>query len=1058
MTTQSLYRAVHLRADLEHPDRLGHYQPTSRSVAVINAVLGNDASIVIAAYGSGKSLAAGIGALIVRNDARAQHALKAVLPKLRSVDNSLYSRARTRVGSRAKGVVVTLAGYVPDLVGEIASSLGAPKRMDVDRVLKWVAEHVRADHLAIIWDEFGRHLEGLVVEGRARDVDQVQRLAEWVVRARSPTSSLTLLLHQNLLAYAGSLNQTSRNEWRKVEGRFRQIRFVEDSRELYSLVASAVAERRPRNSALPPSSRVKAIARAASKAGWFDGPRPASELIELLELAHPVSAGALHVLPQVVARIGQNERSIFSFLQNADMSNSVAVEEVYRFFSEAMRTDIGPAGTHRRWLETESARSRAENDTEREILAATCLFQLGASGERQKLPKEALVTAVASAGTSVAQVRAAVEALLGRKLLIHRQANDDISLWHGMDIDIAGRLAEECARRDGDFDLLAFLNARHPAPVLRAPRHNAAFGAARYLAGVFVVPSGLQDALLEQGGTSWGAVLFVLADTQDGIAEAERIAREQQSGQRSITVIPRTPLAVRDAALELATLEALRRDDSFISQDPLVAQELDGLLSLARRHLATVLHRLTSKRGTDAVWLYGGKPLNVTGDRPASVAASDLLDSWYPETLRISNDQLMRQRISRQMSTARVRIIMRIMEHKAQPRLGYGEQDGSAEASVYRTVLERPGLHRLANGRWGFAEPHEINDRGLRRAWSEIAIFFQTPGVGPRPLSHLVSTIASPPIGVPSGIIPILVMAGYRAFAKVVSLRTDGEYVRDILGFGASRMFVEPERHTVEVHDGSAATVGYLADLAYVFTHQRPAEDDEVLRFTHDAFAQWLAALAEGARRSVQLSERTQRFLYEAIQQRDPARLFLGILPHMFGPGEGRFEGAVEAVEGVRNEVDSILKGYLEDAVRILDSAFRIGANGDAVSSLQNWVSCFDVDSLVRREDLRMTDRAILRTARDTINGHYTPQSLARAVSSILLQRGIEQWQDSTAAHYTMLVRECRARIEDAALASDRYDERIVPIVKNRIAELQTMLARLGERELRHIAGVGGGR
>jgi hypothetical protein len=102
-----------------------------------------------------------------------------------------------------------------------------------------------------------------------------------------------------------------------------------------------------------------------------------------------------------------------------------------------------------------------------------------------------------------------------------------------------------------------------------------------------------------------------------------------------------------------------------------------------------------------------------------------------------------------------------------------------------------------------------------------------------------------------------------------------------------------------------------------------------------------------------------------------------------------------------------------------------------------------------------MTDRAILRTARDTINGRYTPKSLARAVSSILLQRGFEQWQDSTAGQFAMLVRECRARIEDAALASERPDGRLAPIVKNRIAELEDMLARMIHREPRQVANFG---
>ena len=493
MTTQSLYRAVDLQADLEQPRRLSHYHPTTRSITVLDAVLGNDASIVIAAYGSGKSLAAGIGALIVRNDPRARDALSPVLPKLRSTAPALHAKVRARLGSRTRGAVMNIAGYVPSLVGAIVNSADAPRQIkELDRALEWLSQRRRADHIAIIWDEFGRHLEGLVTEGRARDLDQVQRLADWAARAQNPTASLTLLLHQNLLAYAGRLNQTSRNEWRKIEGRFRQIRFIEDSRELYSLVASAIAERRQRSIPSPPNSKIKAFSRTAAEAGWFDGPRPASEIAELLKRAHPLSAGALHVLPQVVARIGQNERSIFSFLQATDMTALVGMEEVYRFFSEAMRADVGPGGTHRRWLETESARTRAENEIEREVLVAACLFQLGANGERRRLSKAALITAVASRGTPLVQVRSAVEALLRRKLLIHRQANDDISIWHGMDVDIAARVADECARRADQFDLLAFLNERHRAPLLRATRHNARFGTARYFAGAFVVPSGLR--------------------------------------------------------------------------------------------------------------------------------------------------------------------------------------------------------------------------------------------------------------------------------------------------------------------------------------------------------------------------------------------------------------------------------------------------------------------------------------------------------------------------------------------------------------------------------------
>ena len=158
-------------------------------------------------------------------------------------------------------------------------------------------------------------------------------------------------------------------------------------------------------------------------------------------------------------------------------------------------------------------------------------------------------------------------------------------------------------------------------------------------------------------------------------------------------------------------------------------------------------------------------------------------------------------------------------------------------------------------------------------------------------------------------------------------------------------------------------------------------------------------------------------------------------------------------MSAARREIDSVVEGYLDEAVRILAKAFRIG-NGDAVESVQSWVGCLNVESLLLRDDLRLTDKAVLRTARDTANGRYTPASLARAVSSILLQRGVEQWQDGTSGQYAMLLRECRTRIEDAALATDTPSMRLAPVIRERIAGLHQMLERIeGGKQTRRAAG-----
>jgi hypothetical protein len=380
---RSFFRAINLEFDVDVPDRLAHYQPTSRSLPVVDAVLGRDPTLVIAAYGSGKSLAAGIGALAVVNDSRSHQVVKAILPKVARVDSDVHQRLR-RFTTERRGKAVILSGHVPDLAQEIGVKLGAPEKLTtLERVLNWASANLQGNtHLAIVWDEFGRHLESLVADGRSRELDLVQRLAEWAARVEEPTVSLTLLSHQNLLAYANGLNTTSRNEWRKIEGRFRTFRFVEDSRELYRLLVERVRERRSREVPEFASKLKAAVVQRAIEAGWFDGATDLNEVANIVGGAWPVSAGALQALPRLAARVGQNERSLFGFLEDADLSHPVrgTLSRVLGCF--ALR--------RRRWRHPQALdrnRERARQSGERKRARGSCCCMPAATWNRWRKAK-----------------------------------------------------------------------------------------------------------------------------------------------------------------------------------------------------------------------------------------------------------------------------------------------------------------------------------------------------------------------------------------------------------------------------------------------------------------------------------------------------------------------------------------------------------------------------------------------------------------------------------------------------------------------------------------------
>lgn len=90
--------------------------------------------------------------------------------------------------------------------------------------------------LIIAIDEFGKFLEYASKNNPEKEMYFIQQLAEFV---NDPTRNILLLttLHQGIDSYSSSLNESQKNEWRKVRGRLQEIPFNEPIEQLLFLAS-----------------------------------------------------------------------------------------------------------------------------------------------------------------------------------------------------------------------------------------------------------------------------------------------------------------------------------------------------------------------------------------------------------------------------------------------------------------------------------------------------------------------------------------------------------------------------------------------------------------------------------------------------------------------------------------------------------------------------------------------------------------------------------------------------------------------------------------------------
>ena len=95
---------------------------------------------------------------------------------------------------------------------------------------------------------------------------------------------------------------------------------------------------------------------------------------------------------------------------------------------------------------------------------------------------------------------------------------------------------------------------------------------------------------------------------------------------------------------------------------------------------------------------------------------------------------------------------------------------------------------------------------------------------------------------------------------------------------------------------------------------------------------------------------------------KDPADLILSDLPATFSQTSNRqaYEHAIRTVQRIRDEIDSLVEGYTEVAGEMIATTLCVNKEGDPLERVQSWIRCLDVESLLARSDLRITDKAVL--------------------------------------------------------------------------------------------------
>jgi hypothetical protein len=514
-------------------------------------------------------------------------------------------------------------------------------------------------------------------------------------------------------------------------------------------------------------------------------------------------------------------------------------------------------------------------------------------------------------------------------------------------------------------------------------------------------------------------VFYVLAESEEELNRIQKTIQKFRSHTQVLVVIPKSPLDLLDAALEVCSLSHMEMDSALVESDPLVLTEIQQMMDDARSHLQVILDHLLVPGSRKTGWYHEGVEICIENVRQLQERLSSTMRKVYPDTPRINNEMIVRRQLPPNVVNSRKKLVMGILERSGTPELGI--QGNFPDMSMFRTVLLHSGLYRedQESGRWKYASTEEIEDNGLRKVWEHIGNFFTQPTSRAKSFSKLFKKLENPPYGVRSGVVPILLAAGYKAFPSAYSLSRDGKYLSDILPSDIEDMFQNPDRYSLKVLDLDKKQKDDLKAIYLLFskTDSMPTVNDDLIRSCYDAFEEWSFGLSPVARSTRQIGDDAMALQEMTRHSSDPVQLIFTEIPETFAKDVSNPSSALNRLGEAKLELESTIALFQDAATAAVVKAIAPGqvTQGCTLRATgKRWAACFSEEAVEGlREGVAKGFLACFKMPFDS------DIKLIDSLASLMTGRKVARWDDSSIIAFERNVTEVVHRIEEAAFSAN---------------------------------------
>jgi hypothetical protein len=767
--------------------------------------------------------------------------------------------------------------------------------------------------LVLLVDEFGKFLEFAAKNNPEKELYFLQQLAEFV---NNPAHNIILIttLHQNFDAYSFSLNGAQRQEWLKVKGRFREITFNEPVEQLLFLAGERL---RQKTEFKPDKNKVAKAADLYLQSKAFAlRPDFASKLSEKL---FPLDLFSASVAALAMQRYGQNERSLFSFLEDTNYTGihrrydedrnpfyhlanlyDYLVFNYYNFLNSKYNPDFSF------WSGIKSALERIENEAENQNLVSDCQKLIKAVG---------LLNIFSSKGgdmgpgflieylencLGIHESDATLGALIDRKILIYRNYDKRFVISEGTDVDIQSELLLAGDQVGEIEDVVSLLKKYFTFPAVFAKQHYYQTGTPRIFE--FVISQYPETKLCPMDDTD-GFVNLIFNEklTIEHIKEVSK----SQSNKAIIYGYYKNAAAIRDLLREI---EKTRKTKENVPKEDRVAQrELDLIKqhqeSLLNHYILSNLHSKTE----EVVWIFNGEIQRIRSKREFNTCLSTVCKDVYSKAPYYRSELVNRSKLSSQIHTAKRVYLKHLVNYWTDEDLGFEKEKFPPEKTIYLTLLRENGLVYDPVNPLAPVTPAEGSS--FEPLWQFGEEFLEKAKKHRYPLSEFADALTKPPFKLKQGLIDFWLPTFLYLKRDEFALFGDGIYIPELSEGTLELIAKRPHDYNIKTFDVEGVRLEILNRYRHFLNQGTKAQvDNQTFIETIRPFLSFYKGLPEYAKRTNRLQKESVAVRDAIATATDPEKTFFEGFPSALGVSLNQLKKSPEALSDYIDRLQSAIR------------------------------------------------------------------------------------------------------------------------------------------------------